>query len=89
MENLENNKVDLILMDISLQGSKNGLEITKELKASKEYKHIPIIAATAHALERDQIAALEAGCDDYVAKPFSRDLLLEKIENFIMAGDNL
>ncbi|MDP3148252.1 MAG: PAS domain S-box protein, partial [Ignavibacteria bacterium] len=50
MEILDNSKVDLILMDISLQGSKNGLEITKELKASKAYKHIPIIAATAHAL---------------------------------------
>jgi CheY-like chemotaxis protein len=89
MENLVNNKVDLILMDISLQGSKNGLEITKELKASKEYKHIPIIAETAHAFESDQIAALEAGCDDYLTKPFSRDQLLEKIEKFVKAGDNL
>ena len=89
MENLKNNNVDLILMDISLQGSKNGLEITKELKASKEYKHIPIIAATAHALERDQIAALEAGCDDYLSKPFSRDQLFEKMEKFVKAGNNL
>jgi len=89
MENLKNNKVDLILMDIALQGSKNGLEITKELKASKEYKHIPIIAATAHAFERDQNATFEAGCDDYLAKPFSRDQLLEKIEKFVNAGNNL
>ncbi len=85
MEILKKNKVDLILMDISLQGSKNGLEITKELKALKEYKHIPIIAATAHAFESDQIAASEAGCDDYLTKPFSRDQLLEKIEKFIKA----
>ncbi|MDP3150298.1 MAG: response regulator, partial [Ignavibacteria bacterium] len=58
---------------------KNGLEITKELKASKAYKHIPIIAATAHALERDQIAALEAGCDAYLSKPFTKASLLEMI----------
>jgi PAS domain S-box-containing protein len=88
MENLENNKVDLILMDISLHGSKNGLEITKELKASKEYKHIPIIAATAHAFELDQITAMAAGCDDYLAKPFSRDQLLEKLEKFLNVGNN-
>ncbi|MDP3148537.1 MAG: PAS domain S-box protein [Ignavibacteria bacterium] len=84
---LKKNKVDIILMDISLQGSKNGLEITKELKASKAYKHIPIIAATAHALERDQIAALEAGCDDYLSKPFSKYQLLEKIEKCVRGGN--
>jgi len=83
MEILAVNKIDLILMDISLQGSRNGLEITKELKASKEYKHIPVIAATAHALERDHQAVMAAGCDDYLAKPFTKDQLLLKIDEFI------
>jgi len=83
MEILADNNVDLILMDISLQGSKNGLEITKELKASEKYKHIPIIAATAHAFERDHQAALEAGCNDYIAKPFLSAQLLNKIDKFM------
>lgn len=77
------NKVDLILMDISLQSSMDGLEITKALKASSEYNHIPVIAATAHALERDHQAVMAAGCDGYLAKPFSKGQLLLKIDEFL------
>ncbi len=83
IELLKNNKVDLILMDISIKGSKNGLELTKEIKASKEYLHIPIIGVTAHAFESDKQNALQAGCNDYLAKPFSKDLLLDTIAKFV------
>ena len=83
IELLKNNKVDMILMDISIKGSKNGLELTKELKASKEYLHIPIIGVTAHAFESDRNNALEAGCDDYISKPFSKNLLLDTIAKFV------
>jgi CheY-like chemotaxis protein len=69
-------------MDISIKGNKNGLELTKELKASLEYSKIPVIAITAHAFESDRNNALEAGCDDYLAKPFSKNLLLETIGKF-------
>ncbi len=83
MELLKKHKVDLIVMDIALKESLNGLEITKKLKASKDYKHIPVIAATAHASERDYKAAMEAGCADYLAKPFSMNQLLNKIDKFL------
>ncbi|MDP3150607.1 MAG: PAS domain S-box protein [Ignavibacteria bacterium] len=83
MELLKKHKVDLIVMDISLRESLNGLEITKKLKASKKYNHIPVIAATAHAFEQDRKAAMEAGCDDYLAKPFTKDQLFYKIDKFL------
>ncbi|MCJ7552657.1 MAG: PAS domain S-box protein [Ignavibacteriaceae bacterium] len=83
IELLKNNKVDMILMDISIKGSKNGLELTKELKASKEYLHIPIIGVTAHAFESDRNNALEAGCDDYISKPFLKNLLLDTMGKFV------
>lgn len=83
MEILSNNKVDIILMDISIDGPKNGLELTGELKAAKEFQHIPVIAVSAHAFERDRQNALEAGCNDYIAKPFSKDQLFNKIEKFL------
>lgn len=83
MELLEKHKVDLILMDISLSESLNGLEITRKLKVSKKYKHIPVIAATAYASEQDRKAAMEAGCDDYLAKPFTKDQLFYKIDKFL------
>jgi CheY-like chemotaxis protein len=69
-------------MDISISGKKNGLELTKELKASKEFSHIPVIAVTAHAFEEDKQNALDAGCDSYLAKPFSKEALLNMIAGF-------
>jgi CheY-like chemotaxis protein len=81
-EILKKKKVDIILMDISIRGKKNGLELTKELKASKEYSHIPVIAVTAHAFEKDKQNALAAGCDNYLAKPFTQESLIEMIAGY-------
>jgi signal transduction histidine kinase/CheY-like chemotaxis protein len=75
-------KVDIILMDISIKGNKDGLELTKELKASQAYSHIPIIAITAHAFETDKQNALNAGCNAFLSKPFSKKSLLEIISSF-------
>ena len=80
---LEINKVDIILMDISIKGSKNGLELTKELKIIENYSHIPVIAITAHAFESDRQNALDAGCHDYLSKPFSKNLLLNTLNKFL------
>ncbi len=80
---LKSKKIDFILMDISIKGDRNGLELTKELKSSKEFSNIPVIAITAHAFDTDRQNALKAGCDDYLSKPFSKKLLLETIGKFI------
>jgi CheY-like chemotaxis protein len=82
LEILKKNKVDIILMDISIMGTQNGLELTKDLKATKEFSHIPIIAITAHAFEKDKQNALEAGCDGYLAKPFTKELLQEIVAGY-------
>jgi CheY-like chemotaxis protein len=82
LEILKKEKVDLILMDLSIFGSKNGLELTRELKASKGYSHIPVIAITAHAFEEDKRNALAAGFDDFLAKPFTKQSLLDMISVF-------
>jgi PAS domain S-box-containing protein len=83
MEILKKGKIDLILMDISIRGSKNGLELTKDLKESKEFSHIPVIAVTAHAFEVDRQNALKAGCDSYLVKPFTRESLLNMMSVYI------
>ncbi len=71
---------DLILMDIQLPII-NGLEATREIK--QRDGDIPIIAQTAYALTEDRQKALNAGCDDYIAKPMKRKHLLELIEKHI------
>jgi len=66
-------------MDISIKGRLDGLGLTKELKKSKEFSHVPVIAITAHAFEEDKQKALKAGCDNYLAKPFTKESLLNMI----------
>src|SRR4051812_4104835 len=61
---------DLILMDIQLPGF-DGYETTRRIKAQPALNHIPIIAVTSYAMSGDDVKAKEAGCDDYVTKPFS------------------
>jgi CheY-like chemotaxis protein len=73
---------DLILMDMSLPVL-DGWEATRRLKAAPETKSIPIIALTAHVMSGDRDQALEAGCDDYDAKPIEMPRLLAKIEAFL------
>jgi CheY-like chemotaxis protein len=58
----------LILMDLQLPGM-DGLELTRRLKADPARRHITVIAVTAYAMKRDEVAALSAGCDGYVSKP--------------------
>jgi two-component system, cell cycle response regulator DivK len=73
---------DLILMDIQLPVL-DGYEATRRIKADPDLKAIPIIAVTSYALSGDEAKALEAGCDDYVPKPYSPRALLAKIRHFL------
>ncbi len=73
---------DLILMDIQLPGL-DGYEATRRIKANPALRAIPIIAVTSYALSGDEVKAREAGCDDYVAKPFSPRALLAKVREHL------
>ncbi len=73
---------DLILMDIQLPGV-DGYEAARQIKANPVLRAIPIIAVTSYALSGDDVKAREAGCDGYVAKPFSPRALLVKIREYL------
>jgi two-component system cell cycle response regulator DivK len=75
-------KPDLILMDIQLP-LLDGYEATRQIKANPALKDIPIIVVTSYALSGDEDKAREAGCDAYVAKPFSPRALLAKIREYV------
>ena len=70
---------DLILMDMNLPEI-DGWEATRRLKSQEATRHVPVIALTAHAMVSDRQKALEAGCDDYEAKPLEFQRLLSKIQ---------
>jgi two-component system cell cycle response regulator DivK len=78
-------KPDLILMDMQLPRL-SGFEVAKKLKADERSKQIPVIALTAYALNGDDIKAREAGCDDYISKPFRPAILLEGMAKFLDAS---
>lgn len=72
---------NLILMDLSLPRM-DGWTAAKLIKEDPELAHIPIIALTAHAMVGDRERALEAGCDDYLAKPINLREFREKIKRY-------
>jgi two-component system cell cycle response regulator DivK len=75
-------KPDLILMDIQMPVM-DGYEATRRIKANPELKSIPVIAVTSYALSGDEDKARAAGCDGYIAKPFSPRLMLAKVREIL------
>jgi two-component system cell cycle response regulator DivK len=73
---------DLILMDRSLPKI-DGYEVTRRLKNQDEFKDIPIVALTAHAMRGDREKALEAGCEGYISKPINVRELPELIMSYL------
>lgn len=71
-----------ILVDINLPDI-DGLEVTKRLKSNPETANIPLIALTANAMHGDRERCMEAGCDNYIAKPISRKELLELLREYV------
>ena len=73
---------DLILMDVQLP-ILDGYEATRRLKSDPRLKAIPIIVVTSYALSGEEVRARNAGCDAYVAKPYSPRQLLAKIRTYL------
>ena len=73
---------DLILMDIQLPII-DGYEATRQIKGSTVLKSIPIIAVTSYALSGDEVKARAAGCDGYIAKPYSPRELLAMVRKYL------
>ncbi len=72
----------LILMDIMMPGL-DGLEATRMIRANPETKDTLIVAITALYKESELKSCIEAGCNDYIVKPFTPQELQEKIQDFI------
>ena len=79
----DSKEYDAILMDIHMP-EMDGLEATKHIRKIEEKtkKHIPIIALTARVLIKDRETCLEAGMDDYISKPVTKDELAKKLAIF-------
>jgi len=74
------NLINIVLMDIRLPGI-NGFETTREIRAIRN--DLPVIAQTAFATETDRQAALDAGCNDFIAKPIRANEMLDLIKKYL------
>lgn len=75
----KNPQIDVVLMDLQMPVL-NGYEATRMIKEIR--KDLPVIAQTAFAMEEDKQKCINAGCDDFIAKPIKVDVLLSSIEKF-------
>ncbi|MCC6714593.1 MAG: response regulator [Gammaproteobacteria bacterium] len=78
----ETHRPDLILMDIQLPGI-DGYEATRRIRDNPELSHIPIIAVTSYALSGDAGKARNAGCAEYITKPYSPRQLLATVRRYL------
>lgn len=79
-EKYSKNNFDIIIMDISLKGTKNGFDLIKEIKASPSFTGTPILCLTAHAQAKMRQTAIESGADLFITKPVSNKVLKETVE---------
>ena len=75
-------KPAIILMDLSLP-KLDGLAATREIRRHKGFRHVPILAISAHDGDESRTAALEAGCDEYMTKPIDFDQLNSLVHRYL------
>jgi CheY-like chemotaxis protein/nitrogen-specific signal transduction histidine kinase len=79
-QQLKKYPIDLILLDLSLIGNEDGLDLVRWMRKTNTWEKTPVIATTAHAFTKDRDNCTAAGCNDYISKPIKRKKLLEKMK---------
>ena len=79
---METRPADLVLMDVKMPGM-NGLEACRQIKAGSMSKMVPVVIVTAYSAVDDRVAALEAGADDFLAKPVEQTELVARVRSLL------
>ena len=79
---LKSEKVDFIISDWNMPNM-NGLEFLKAVRADSELSSLPFLMVTAEGLKENIVLAIKAGVSGYIIKPFTADVLSEKIEKTV------
>jgi PAS domain S-box-containing protein len=86
IEEAKKNSIDIILMDINLKHSMNGMEAAKNIRTINGYEKTPIIAMTAYTMPGDKEEFLRSGCSHYLAKPFTNNELFLLLREVVKAN---
>src|SRR4030043_1116137 len=79
---LSGNQIDLILLD-RMMPQMSGFEVLEKLRADEKTRLIPVVMITALRETEDRVKALEAGCDDFISKPFDKIELLARVKSIL------
>ncbi|MFA6012376.1 MAG: diguanylate cyclase [Desulfobacteraceae bacterium] len=79
---LSGNQIDLILLDVMMSGM-DGFEVTRRVRQDNEHRMLPIILITTLRESEDRIKGIEAGCDDFISKPFDKMALLARVRSLL------
>lgn len=79
---LKSQPVDFVISDWNMPNM-SGLELLKAVRADEELKELPFLMVTAEALKDNIVAAVKAGVSNYIVKPFTAEVLNEKIEKIV------
>ena len=81
-EKLSGNQIDLILLDVMMP-KMSGIEVLEKLRADEKTRFIPVVMVTVLKETEDKVKALEAGCDDFISKPFDKVELLARVKSIL------
>ncbi|MEY4766278.1 MAG: hypothetical protein RI907_2951 [Pseudomonadota bacterium] len=81
MRRLQEDKPDLILMDVVMPGQ-NGFQLTRAITRDPQFSAVPVIICTSKNQETDRVWGMRQGAKDYVVKPVNPEELLSKIKAF-------
>jgi two-component system chemotaxis response regulator CheY len=79
---LKSQKIDLIISDWNMPNM-TGLELLKAVRADEDFKTMPFLMVTADALPDNVIAAVKAGVSNYIVKPFTAEVLNDKVKKIL------
>ena len=82
LEKLSGNQIDLVLLDVMMPRM-SGFEVLEKLRADKKTRRIPVVMITVLKETEDRVKALEAGCDDFISKPFDKHELLARVKSLL------
>ena len=82
LSELDHSIPDMVILDLGLPDM-GGLELLASWRSNERPRQMPVVVVSGRSNERDRVAGLRSGADDYVSKPFSRDELLARIQSVL------